>query len=102
MADTTQFTEVTFRIHRFTPDTDSEPRWDEYRLAYTTGMTVVDGLKKLKETHAPTLAWRSSCRMGVCGSCGMFINDKPQLACQTQVLHLESDVVSVAPLPNYP
>jgi len=32
----------------------------------------------------------------------MFINNLPQLACQTQVLHLGTDVVTVAPLPNYP
>jgi len=40
--------------------------------------------------------------MGVCGSCGMYINSLPMLACQTQVLHLGTDVVTVAPLPNYP
>jgi succinate dehydrogenase / fumarate reductase iron-sulfur subunit len=32
----------------------------------------------------------------------MFVNDAPVLACQTQVLHLGTDVVTVAPLPNYP
>jgi succinate dehydrogenase / fumarate reductase iron-sulfur subunit len=64
-------------------------------------MTVLEALHQLKAEQEPTLAWRSSCRMGVCGSCGMFINDLPQLACQTQVLHLGTDVVTVAPLPNY-
>jgi succinate dehydrogenase / fumarate reductase iron-sulfur subunit len=65
-------------------------------------MTVLEALHQIKAEQEPTLAWRSSCRMGVCGSCGMFINDMPMLACQTQVLHLNSDVVTVAPLPNYP
>jgi succinate dehydrogenase / fumarate reductase iron-sulfur subunit len=64
-------------------------------------MTVLEALHQLKAEQEPTLSWRSSCRMGVCGSCGMFINDLPQLACQTQVLHLGTDVVTIAPLPNY-
>jgi succinate dehydrogenase / fumarate reductase, iron-sulfur subunit len=94
--------EITFRVHRFDPDTDAAPSWEEYRLHVTEGMTVLEALHELKAQQAPTLAWRSSCRMGVCGSCGMFINHLPQLACQTQVLHLGTDVVTVAPLPNYP
>ncbi len=94
--------EITFRVHRFDPDTDAAPSWKEYRLHVTEGMTVLEALHEIKAQQAPTLAWRSSCRMGVCGSCGMFINALPQLACQTQVLHLGTDLVTVAPLPNYP
>ena len=51
-------------------------------------MTVLEGLRHVKEAHSPTLAWRSSCRMGVCGSCGMFINGRPRLACNTQISEL--------------
>ena len=94
--------DITFRVRRFDPDSDAAPFWQEYKLNVTEGMTVLEALHELKAHQAPTLAWRSSCRMGVCGSCGMFINELPQLACQTQVLHLGTDVVSVAPLPNYP
>jgi succinate dehydrogenase / fumarate reductase, iron-sulfur subunit len=94
--------EITFRVRRFDPDADAAPFWEEYHLQVTEGMTVLEALHELKAHQAPTLAWRSSCRMGVCGSCGMYINDLPQLACQTQVLHLGTDIVTVAPLPNYP
>src|SRR5688572_9530389 len=94
--------EITFRVRRFDPDTDSVPSWKEYRLNVTEGMTVLEALHEIKAHQAPTLAWRSSCRMGVCGSCGMFIHDLPQLACQAQVIHLETDRVTIAPLPNYP
>ncbi|MGE5643002.1 MAG: succinate dehydrogenase/fumarate reductase iron-sulfur subunit, partial [Byssovorax cruenta] len=94
--------EITFRLRRFDPETDSAPHWDTYILNVPDGMTVLEALHQIKAEQEPTLAWRSSCRMGVCGSCGMFINDLPMLACQTQVLHLNSDVVTVAPLPNYP
>ena len=91
----------TFRIRRYDPDVDTIPHWEEHKLNVPDGMTVLEALPEIKAEQAPTLAWRSSCRMGVCGSCGMFINHLPMLACQTQVLHLETDVVTIAPLPNY-
>jgi succinate dehydrogenase / fumarate reductase iron-sulfur subunit len=94
--------ELTFRVRRFDPDTDSAPHWDSYTVNVAEGMTVLEALHQIKAEKEPTLAWRSSCRMGVCGSCGMFINDLPRLACQTQVLHLGTNVITVAPLPNYP
>lgn len=94
--------EITFRVRRFDPDKESAPHWDEYRMHVHDGMTILEALHELKAKQEPTLSYRSSCRMGVCGSCGMFINDAPMLACQTQVLHLGTDVVTVAPLPNYP
>lgn len=93
--------QITFRIRRYDPDKDAAPHWEEYKINVHDGMTVLEALHEIKAEQAPTLAWRSSCRMGVCGSCGMFINNLPMLACQTQVLHLDSDVVTVAPLPNY-
>lgn len=94
--------ELTFRVRRFDPETDSTPHWDSYTVNVAEGMTVLEALHQIKAEKEPTLAWRSSCRMGVCGSCGMFINDLPRLACQTQVLHLGTNVITVAPLPNYP
>ena len=101
MADNTVASEVVFRIRRFDPTTDTEPRWEDYRIPYPPGMTVLEGLKKIKESLSPSLAWRSSCRMGVCGSCGMFINGRPRLACNTQVSELGTSLVTVAPLPNF-
>jgi succinate dehydrogenase / fumarate reductase iron-sulfur subunit len=64
-------------------------------------MTVLDGLWTIKEILEPGLSWRSSCRMGICGSCGMMVNGKPRLACNTQVMELGRGVVSVEPLPNF-
>jgi succinate dehydrogenase / fumarate reductase, iron-sulfur subunit len=92
---------VTFEVLRYSPEGDGGPRLQEYKVPVTKGMTVLDGLLWIKENLDPTLAWRSSCRMGVCGSCGMFINGLPRLACNNQVLHLHSDRVTVKPLPNY-
>lgn len=93
--------EVTYRVRRFDPERDTTPHWEEYRIPYAPGMTVLDGLWLAKELHPPTLTWRSSCRMGVCGSCGMLINGSPRLGCNTQISEFESVTVAVGPLPNF-
>ena len=93
--------QITYRIRHYDPNTDSAPHWERYSIAYATGMTVLDGLWVIKERFAPGLAWRSSCRMGVCGSCGMLVNGSPRLACNTQISELGTTEVAVAPLPNF-
>ena len=92
---------ILYRVRRYDPAKDPAPRWQDFTIPRVPGMTVLDGLWTIKETHDASLAWRSSCRMGVCGSCGMMINGKPRLGCNTQVSELSSDVVAVAPLPNF-
>ncbi|MEA2063934.1 MAG: succinate dehydrogenase iron-sulfur subunit [Gemmatimonadota bacterium] len=94
--------EITFKVLRFNPEQDKKPYLQSYRLILERGMTVLDGLMHLKETQDPTLSYRKSCRMGICGSCAMYVNGLPVLACQTQISELESTVIEVRPLPNYP
>jgi succinate dehydrogenase / fumarate reductase iron-sulfur subunit len=92
---------ITLRIRRFTPGVDQAPRWQDFALEAPPGMTVLDALWKVKETQDATLAWRFSCRMGICGSCGMMISGSPRLACNTQISDLGTPVITVAPLPNF-
>ncbi|MCD6384687.1 succinate dehydrogenase iron-sulfur subunit [Candidatus Sumerlaeota bacterium] len=93
---------ITFKILRYDPDKDTKPYYKTYQITLERGMTVLDGLMHIKENQDSTLAYRKSCRMGICGSCAMYINGLPRLACQTQISELNSPVVVVAPLPNYP
>ena len=92
---------VIFEILRYNPETDKSPSMQEYQVPVTKGMTVLDGLTWIKEHLDSSLAWRSSCRMGVCGSCGMFINGFPRLACNNQILHLHTERLQIKPLPNF-
>jgi succinate dehydrogenase / fumarate reductase iron-sulfur subunit len=89
---------VSFKIFRY--DGSSRPQWQRFEIPVARGMTVLDGLAHIKEHDDSTLAWRSSCRMGICGSCGMLINGRPQLACQTQMLELKAPII-LKPLPNF-
>ncbi len=96
--------EVIVRVKRYDPE-KGKVWWQEYRIPTYRGMTVLDALLWIKEHLDPTLSMRYSCRMGVCGSCGMLINGVPRLACQTQVGAIatpENPVITVEPLPNFP
>ena len=68
---------VTFHVRRFEPGKDEKPRWEDHPIEVLPGMTVLDGLWKVKELSAPGLA------------------------CNTQIAELGSDIVAVAPLPNF-
>jgi succinate dehydrogenase / fumarate reductase iron-sulfur subunit len=81
---------VTFHIHRGGPGLDG--RYVQYRLDVDRYTTVLEGLLKIREELDPGLALRYSCRMGMCGSCGMRINGRPGLACLTRVSRLGEDI----------
>jgi len=93
--------QINIHVTRFNPECDRAPYIQTYQVSVSEGMTVLDGLHYIKERLDPTLAWRYSCRMGVCGSCGMLINGSPGLACNTQILHIAKTHLAVGPLPNF-
>lgn len=93
--------EIVFHVRRYIPEQDAKPRWQDYTIRVEPGMTVLDGLHRIKETRDQTLAWRFSCRMGVCGSCGMLINGRPDLSCNTQIFDVTDSRLVLAPMPNY-
>jgi succinate dehydrogenase / fumarate reductase iron-sulfur subunit len=91
---------ITFRVQRFDPEKDRKPHFQEFTVPVKRGTTVMEGLLYIKENLDSSLAFRTSCRMGVCGSCGMLINEYPHLACHTQVEEFHSDKLTLKPLPN--
>jgi len=93
--------QINFHVTRYNPESDREPYVKTYQVSVCEGMTVLDGLHHIKENLDPSLVWRYSCRMGVCGSCGMLLNGRPALACNTQILHIADADLAVAPLPNF-
>ncbi len=92
---------IIFHIRRFDPELDEVPRWQKFTVSVEPGMTVLDGLHHIKETQDASLSWRYSCRMGVCGSCAMLINGIPTLACNTQIMDVTSQKLTLAALPNF-
>ena len=92
--------QISFKIQRYDPEKDKRPHFQEFTAPSSRGMTVLDGLIYIKEKQDSTLTFRASCRMGICGSCGVFINNYPYLACHTQIEELHSDRLTIKPLPN--
>jgi succinate dehydrogenase / fumarate reductase iron-sulfur subunit len=92
---------VAFHVTRYNPENGRVPYVKTYQVPVREGMTVLDGLHYIKDELDPSLAWRYSCRMGVCGSCGMLLNGHPTLACNTQILHIAQTDLTVGPLPNF-
>jgi len=93
---------VTFKVYRFNPESDSKPRFDRFEVPLKPGMTILDGLIYIQGYLDGSLAFRSSCREGVCGSCGVHINGKYRLSCETQIVHMKSSTITVRPLAHLP
>ena len=92
-----------FRVSRFDPETDDKPRFQDYEVPEAKGMTVLDGLIHILEELDPSLAYRSSCRAAICGSCAMHISGRYRLACQTQIGDVaRRDRVVIRPLSHLP
>lgn len=91
-------------IYRYNPETDKEPKIQEYKVdTQDKDLMVLDVLALVKEQD-DTLAYRRSCREGVCGSDGMNINGKNGLACVTpvSVACKGGNKLSLRPLPGLP
>ncbi|RUO62129.1 succinate dehydrogenase iron-sulfur subunit [Pseudidiomarina insulisalsae] len=90
-------------VYRYNPDVDNAPYMKDYALEVEDGqdMMVLDLLLKLKEQD-PTLAFRRSCREGVCGSDGLNMNGKNGLACITPMSALKGNKIVIRPLPGLP
>ncbi len=83
--------DVRFRIHRLDPEVDVTPRYQVYTVDVDGDMTVLDALHQIKWYQDGTVTFRRSCRSAICGSCGMLINGRNRLACNTRVTDLDSD-----------
>ncbi len=90
-----------FNIYRYNPETDAKPYFQDYELNdLEPGTMLLDALLKIKEQDS-SLAFRRSCREGVCGSDGMNINGINRLACVTKVVDL-GERIELRPLPGLP
>ena len=89
-----------FRIYRWNPDDDANPRMDTYFVDRDDcAPMVLDALIWIKNKIDPTLTFRRSCREGVCGSCSMNIDGTNTLAC-TKGMDEIKDTIKVYPLPH--
>jgi fumarate reductase iron-sulfur subunit len=74
-----------------------------YQVPIYASLTVLDVVSWIQRNLDPTLAYRFSCRVGVCGSCAMTVNGRPRWTCRTHISAvIKNSVVEIAPLENLP
>ena len=92
---------VQMEVLRYNPETDAAPHFQRYEVPCNPEWVVLDALNAIKEHIDPTLSYRWSCHMMVCGSCGMMVNGEPKLACHA-FLRDYPGVIKVEPMSNFP
>src|SRR5438105_8085779 len=93
---------VVLKVARYRPDRDAVPTFSEYEIPYRDDMVVLDALNYIKDDVDGSLTYRWSCRMGVCGSCGMMVNGVPRLTCAVFLREFVPKPVVVEPLRYFP
>jgi succinate dehydrogenase iron-sulfur subunit len=89
-------------VLRYRPEQDEEPVLESYSVPFSEDMSVLQGLHYIKDYLDGSLSFRWSCRMAICGSCGMMINGKPSLACKTFLRDFYPGRVHIEALAHFP
>ncbi len=100
--DTMANRRITLEVFRYRPDGDGEATFQDYNVPYHEHWVVLDALNWIKDHADGTLSFRWSCRMGVCGSCGMMVNGEPKLTCAVFLKDYYPSPIRVEPLINFP
>jgi len=104
MSPTSGSDDLTVRVWRGA----EEGGFETYRVPARANQTVLDVVTEVQRRHAPDLAYRFACRVGVCGSCAMTVNGVPRWTCRTHVSRVakpDADgggALTVEPLRNLP
>jgi fumarate reductase iron-sulfur subunit len=93
---------ITLQVTRYRPERETEPTQQSYEVPLRHDWAVLDGLNYIKDQLDGTLSYRWSCRMGICGSCGMTVNGEPKLTCATFLSEYAPGPIRVEPLRNFP
>ena len=93
---------VRLEVLRYDPDKDSAPRFQSYEVPFQEEWVVLDAINYIKDQLDGTLSYRWSCRMGVCGSCGLMINGSAKLGCSAFLRDYYPNPIRVEPLEHFP
>ena len=93
---------IPIEVLRYRPEQDDEPWWQRFDVPYSDDMSVLQGLQAIKDDIDGSLSFRWSCRMAICGSCGVMVDGKPRLGCKTFLRHYAPAGLRVEPLAHFP
>ena len=93
---------ITLEVARYRPEREREPTFQTYEVPFRKDWVVLDALNYIKDRLDGSLSYRWSCRMGVCGSCGMMVDGEPKLTCATFLSDYMPRPIRVEPLSYFP
>jgi fumarate reductase iron-sulfur subunit len=93
---------VTLVVTRYRPEQEHEPTTERFEVPFRKEWVVLDALNYVKDQLDGSLSFRWSCRMGVCGSCGMMVNGEPKLTCGAFLGDFLPGPIRVEPLRFFP
>jgi succinate dehydrogenase / fumarate reductase iron-sulfur subunit len=98
--------EYTLRIRRYEPESGQAPYWQDYKVDLEGHRSVLDGILQAKDREDGSLGIRCSCQAAICGSCGVRVNGRARLACNTKlaeaVERADDGAIVVEPMGNMP
>jgi succinate dehydrogenase / fumarate reductase iron-sulfur subunit len=98
--------DFTLKIRRYDPESGAAAYWADYGVDLPPERSVLDGILQVKDREDASIAIRCSCRAAICGSCGVRINGKSALACNTRIgdaaERAKNGAITVEPMGNMP
>ncbi|MEL0325032.1 MAG: 2Fe-2S iron-sulfur cluster-binding protein, partial [Rhodospirillales bacterium] len=64
---------------------DKNGSFEQFEAPAQENQTVLDVVTWIQRNADPSLSYRFACRVGMCGSCAMTVNDRPRWTCRTHV-----------------
>jgi len=93
---------IAVEVLRYQPDKAAEPYVEKFDVPFTDDMSVLQGLQYIKDHFDGSLTFRWSCRMAICGSCGVMIDGVPSLGCRTFLRDYYPGTLRVEAMANFP
>jgi fumarate reductase iron-sulfur subunit len=93
---------IVVEVTRYDPDRDGGTYVQSWPIEFSEDMSVLQGLQQIKDYQDGSLTFRWSCRMAICGSCGMMVDGKPALACRSFLRDYMPGPLRVEALAHFP
>src|SRR5438874_11273967 len=92
---------VSISVQRSSAQEGAPPCFETHQIEVAEKASILDAVFALQRGPCPDLAFRFSCRVGMCGSCAMVVNGRERLTCSTLV-NTVGDHLRIEPLRNLP
>jgi succinate dehydrogenase / fumarate reductase, iron-sulfur subunit len=101
--------DYTLKIRRYDPESGQAAYWENFTVDLPPERSVLDGILQARNDQDGSIGIRCSCQAAICGSCGVRINGKSRLACNTKLGEaaeraqvMGRDAIVVEPMGNMP